>query len=179
MPKAKPSKDKTPSFTYLIEKKREGGEFADEEIRNIVDAILDEEMPEYQQAAWVMATFFQGMSAQETANFTEEMMLSGEVIEMMDVSRPKIEKYSTAGVGDKTTLVLGPLASAAGVAMPMMNGDDEEFLTSNCDKLKAIPKIKTSMELEEFAAQVRKLGCAFADRHEEISPVESILYELR
>ena len=139
MPKAKPSKDKTPSFTYLIEKKREGGEFADEEIRNIVDAILDEEMPEYQQAAWVMATFFQGMSAQETANFTEEMMLSGEVIEMMDVSRPKIEKYSTAGVGDKTTLVLGPLASAAGVAMPMMNGDDEEFLTSNCDKLKAIP----------------------------------------
>ena len=77
MPKAKPSKDKTPSFTYLIEKKREGGEFSDEEIRNIVDAILDEEMPEYQQAAWVMATFFHGMSAQEIANFTEEMMLSG------------------------------------------------------------------------------------------------------
>ena len=179
MPKAKPSKDKTPSFTYLIEKKREGGEFSDEEIRNIVDAILDEEMPEYQQAAWVMATFFQGMSAQEIANFTEEMMLSGEVIEMMDVSRPKIEKYSTAGVGDKTTLVLGPLAAAAGVAMPLMNGDDEEFLTSNSDKLKAIPKISTEMELEEFSAEVRKLGCAFADRHEEISPVESILYELR
>ena len=111
-----------------IEKKREGNEYADEEIRSIVDAILDEEMPEYQQAAWVMTTFFQGMSAQEIANFTEEMMLSGEVIEMMDVSRPKIEKYSTGGVGDKTTLVLGPLAAASGVAMPMMNGDDEEHL---------------------------------------------------
>ena len=107
----------------------------DDEIRFIVDSILDEEMPEYQQAAWVMSVFFQGMSAQETAFFTEEMMLSGEVIEMSDVSRPKIEKYSTGGVGDKTTLVLGPLAAAAGVAMPLMNGDDEEFLSSNCEKI--------------------------------------------
>ncbi len=178
MPTAKSSKD-TPSFTHLIEKKRDGGEFTDEEIRSIVDAILDEEMPEFQQAAWVMTTFFQGMSAQEIAYFAEEMMLSGEVIEMMDVSRPKIEKYSTGGVGDKTSLVLGPLAAAAGVAMPMMNGDDEEYLTSNSEKLKAIPKVGTEMDLEEFSTQVRKLGCTFADRHEEISPVESILYELR
>ena len=175
---AKSSKD-TPSFTYLIEKKRDGGEFTDEEIRSIVDSILDEEMPEFQQAAWVMTTFFQGMSAQEIAFFAEEMMLSGEVIEMMDVSRPKIEKYSTGGVGDKTSLVLGPLSAAAGVAMPLMNGDDEEFLTSNSEKLKAIPKVKTDIDLEDFTTQVRKLGCAFADLHEEISPVESILYELR
>ncbi len=178
MPTSKSSKD-SPSFTYLIEKKRDGGEFSDDEIRLIVDAILDEEMPEFQQAAWVMTTFFQGMSAQEIAFFAEEMMLSGEVIEMMDVSRPKIEKYSTGGVGDKTTLVLGPLSAAAGVAMPLMNGDDEEFLSSNSEKLKAIPKVKTAMDLEEFSTQVRKLGCAFADLHEEISPVESILYELR
>ena len=110
------------------------------------------------------------MSAQEIAYFAEEMMLSGEVIEMMDVSRPKIEKCSTGGVGDKTSLVLGPLAAAAGVAMPLMNGDDEEFLSSNSEKLKAIPKVGTKMDLEEFSTQVRKLGCAFADRHEEISP---------
>ena len=101
MPKAKSEKPTIETFTRLIEKKREGKEYMDQEIRSIVDAILDEEMPEYQQAAWVMTTFFQGMSAQEIANFTEEMMLSGEVIEMMDVSRPKIEKYSTGGVGDK------------------------------------------------------------------------------
>ena len=143
MPKAKSFRDNKPSFSYLIEKKRDGGEFTDEEIRFIVDSILDEEMPEFQQAAWVMATYFQGMSAQETASFAEEMMLSGEVIEMMDVSRPKIEKYSTGGVGDKTSLVLGPLAAAAGVAMPLMNGDDEEFLTSNGEKLSAIPKMST------------------------------------
>lgn len=179
MPKAKLSKDTKPSFSYLIEKKRDGGEFTTEEIRFIVDSILDEEMPEFQQAAWVMATFFQGMSAQETAYFAEEMMLSGEVIEMMDVSRPKIEKYSTGGVGDKTSLVLGPLAAAAGVAMPLMNGDDEEFLTSNSEKLSAIPNINTSIDLEDFSDQVRKTGCSFADLHEEISPVEAILYELR
>jgi pyrimidine-nucleoside phosphorylase len=179
MLKAKSSRDSKPSFSYLIEKKRDGGEFTDGEIRFIVDSILDEEMPEFQQAAWVMATYFQGMSAQETATFAEEMMLSGEVIEMMDVSRPKIEKYSTGGVGDKTSLVLGPLAAAAGVAMPLMNGDDEEFLTSNGEKLSAIPKINTAIGLEEFSEQIRKVGCAFADLHEEISPVESILYELR
>ena len=179
MPKASSAKPSISSFTYLIEKKREGNEYSDDEIRSIVDAILDEEMPEYQQAAWVMTTFFQGMSAHEIANFTEEMMLSGEVIEMMDVSRPKIEKYSTGGVGDKTSLVLGPLAAASGVAMPMMNGDDEEFLTSTTEKLKAIPKVNTDIDLEDFTAQVRKLGCAFAERHPEISPVEEILYKLR
>ena len=147
MPKAK---KEAPSFSYLIEKKRDGGEYTDEEVRVIVDAILDEEMPEFQQSAWIMTNFFKGMSAQEISFLAEEMMLSGEVIEMMDVSRPKIEKYSTAGVGDKTTLVLGPLAAVAGVAMPLMNGYDEEFLTSNCEKLKAIPKIKTNLGLGRF-----------------------------
>ena len=176
MPKAK---KEAPSFSYLIEKKRDGGEYTDEEVRVIVDAILDEEMPEFQRSAWIMTNFFKGMSAQEISFLAEEMMLSGEVIEMMDVSRPKIEKYSTAGVGDKTTLVLGPLAAVAGVAMPLMNGYDEEFLTSNCEKLKAIPKIKTNLDLEDFHAQVRKIGCAFADRNDEISPVENILYDLR
>ena len=135
-----------PSFSHLVEKKRDGGEFSDEEIRFIVDSILDEKMPKFQQAAFAMAVYFQGMSAQETAVFSEEMMLSGEVIEMMDVSRPKIEKYSTGGVGDKTSLVLGPLAAASGVAMPMMNGDDEEFLTSTTEKLKAIPKVNTDID---------------------------------
>ena len=107
-----------------------------------------------------MTNFFKGMSAQEIAFLAEEMMLSGEVIEMMDVSRPKIEKYSTGGVGDKTSLVLGPLSAVAGVAMPLMNGYDEEFLTSNSEKLKAIPKIKTDLD-DTFHAQVRKIGCAF------------------
>ena len=134
--------------------------------------------PEFQQSAWIMTNFFKGMSAQEIAYLAEEMMLSGEVIEMMDVSRPKIERYSTGGVGDKTTLVLGPLSAVVGVAMPMMNGYDEEFLTSNSEKLQAIQKSKPSWTSMIFMQRF-KFGCAFADRNDEISPVENILYDLR
>ena len=104
MPKAK---KEAPSFSYLIEKKRDGGEYTDE-VRSIVDAILDEEMPEFQQSAWIMTNFFKGMSAQEIAYLAEEMMLSGEVIEMMDVS-VKNRKIFNRRSRDKNLLVLGPL----------------------------------------------------------------------
>src|SRR5262249_20207894 len=99
-----------PSFNFLIEKKRDGGEFTQEEIRYIIDSTLDGEMPQHQLAALAMAIYFSGMSAQETADLTEEMMLSGEVIDLSHIAKPKIDKYSTGGVGDKTSLVLVPLA---------------------------------------------------------------------
>jgi len=168
-----------PSFSYLIEKKRDGGEFTDEEIRFIVDSILDKEMPEFQMAALAMAIYFQGMSAQETAVLAEEMMLSGEVIDLSKLTRPKIAKYSTGGVGDKTTLVLAPLAAACGVIMPAMNGVDENFVISNLDKLNAIPKFKPDMELKEFIKQLDKVGCAIVSQHPEIAPVDGMLYDLR
>jgi len=168
-----------PSYSYLIEKKRDDGEFLDEEIRYVVDSILDEEMPRYQQAAWVMSVYFKGMSAQETASFAEEMMLSGEVLELTSISRPKVDKYSTGGVGDKTTLVLGPLAAAAGVAMPTMNGVDEEFLISNLLKLSSIPGFSKKCDLDDFLEQVRSVGVAFVEQHKEIAPVDTILYNLR
>jgi pyrimidine-nucleoside phosphorylase len=168
-----------PSYSYLLEKKRDGGEFSDEEIRYIVDSILDEEMPEFQQAAFAMAVYFQGMSAQETAVFAEEMMLSGEVIDLTRISRPKIDKYSTGGVGDKTTLVLAPLAAAAGVVMPTMNGVDEEHVISNLDKLSAIPKFNPVLDLKGFKAQLKKVGCTFIQQDPEIAPVDSILYKMR
>src|SRR5574339_1208093 len=91
-----------PTFEFLIEKKRDGGEFTQEEIRYIIDSTLDGEMPRHQLAALAMAIYFQGMSAQETADLTEEMMLSGEVIDLSHIAKPKIDKYSTGGVGDKT-----------------------------------------------------------------------------
>ncbi len=168
-----------PSYTHLVEKKRDGGEFSDEEVRFIVDSILDEEMPEFQQAALAMAVFFQGMSAQETAIFAEEMMLSGEVIDLTSISRPKIDKFSTGGVGDKTTLVLAPLAAAAGVVMPTMNGVDEEYIISNLDKLSAIPGFNPVLDLKGFKSQLTKVGCTFIRQDPEIAPVDSILYKLR
>lgn len=168
-----------PSFSYLIEKKRDGGEFTEDEIRYIVDSTLDKEMPEFQMAALAMAIYFQGMSAQETAVFAEEMMLSGEVIDLAKITRPKIAKYSTGGVGDKTTLVLAPLAAAAGVVMPCMNGVDENFVISTLDKLSAIPKINLDMDLNPFIEQLAEVGCAIVQQHPDIAPVDGILYELR
>ena len=168
-----------PSFSHLIEKKRDGGEFSDEEIRFVIDSILDEEMPNFQQAALAMAVYFQGMSAQETAVFAEEMMLSGEVVDLTQIARPKIDKYSTGGVGDKTTMVLGPLAAACGVVMPTMNGVDEEHLISNLDKLSAIPKFEPEMDIKTFKAQLKKVGCTFIKQDEEIAPVDALLYKLR
>ncbi len=107
------------------------------------------------------------------------MMLSGEVIDLTAISRPKIEKYSTGGVGDKTTLVLCPLAAACGVVMPNINGSDEEFLISTRDKLSAIPGIKTSMSMERFVNQLQEVGCAIVGQPDDIAPVDAILYNLR
>ena len=174
-----PRKFIKPSYAYLVEKKRDGGEFSQEEIRYIVDSLLDKEMPEYQMAALAMAIYFQGMSAQETAILAEEMMLSGEVVDLSKITRPKIDKYSTGGVGDKTSLVLTPLAVACGVVMPMMVGQDEEFLISSLDKLDAIPGFNSKMNLDQFVDQLKTTGCTIVDQSDEIAPVDGTLYRLR
>lgn len=168
-----------PSFSYIIEKKRKGEEFTQEEIRFIVDSVMDEEMPDYQLAALLMAVYFQGMSAQETATFAEEMMLSGEVVELSRITRPKIDKFSTGGVGDKTSLVLPALAAASGVIMPMMNGNDEEFLLSTLEKLQAIPGFRAELTLKEFVKQLKAHNCAIAAQAEDIAPVDAKLYAMR
>ncbi len=168
-----------PSFSYLIEKKRDGGEFSQEEIRFIVDSMVDGTLPEYQLAALAMAIYFQGMSAQETAVLAEEMMLSGEVIDLSEITKPKIDKYSTGGVGDKTSIVLAPLAAACGVVMPMMNGVDEEFIITNLEKLSAIPGFDPKLKLPEFIAQLREVNCAIVRQDKGIAPVEEILYKMR
>ncbi len=174
-----PRKFIKPTFSYLVEKKRDGGEFTPEEIRFIVESIFDKEMPDFQQAALLMAVFFQNMSAQETAAYAEEMMLSGEVVDLSSFTRPKIDKYSTGGVGDKTSLVLGPLAAACGVLMPTMNGEDEDYGIRNLTKLSSIPGFKAEASLEEFQEQLRLVGCCMVEKHPEIAPVDEILYKLR
>ncbi|MDX2110513.1 MAG: thymidine phosphorylase [Verrucomicrobiota bacterium] len=168
-----------PSYSYLIEKKRDGGEFTQDEVRYIVDSIIDKEMPDFQLAALAMAIYFQGMSAQETAILAEEIMLSGEVVDLSGITKPKIDKYSTGGVGDKTSLVLAPLSAACGVVMPMMNGVDEEFVISNLDKLNAIPGFNADISLDQFVKQLNNVGCAIARQSKQIAPVDDILFQLR
>lgn len=168
-----------PSFTYLIEKKRDGGEFTDEEIRFIVDSINDEEMPDFQLAALTMAIYFQGMSAQETATFAEEVMLSGDVVDLSKIAKPKIDKYSTGGVGDKTSMVLAPLAAACGVVSPSLKGLEEDFVISDFDKLSAISGFNSNLSLKEIVKQLDTIGCVICAQNEQITPVDTRFYEMR
>lgn len=168
-----------PSFAYLIEKKRDGGEFSQEEIRFVVDSIIDGKMPDYQLSALAMAIYFQGMSAHEAATLAEEMMLSGEVIDLSHITMPKVDKYSTGGVGDKSSLVLVPLAAACGVVMPMMNGIDEEFVISTLRKLHSIPGFRSDLDLDAFVKQLKTVHCAICQQSPEIAPVDKVLYRLR
>jgi pyrimidine-nucleoside phosphorylase len=168
-----------PSFSYLIEKKRDGGEFSQEEIRYIIDSTLDGEMPQHQLAALLMAIYFANMSAQETAILTEEMMLSGEVIDLSHIAKPKIDKYSTGGVGDKTSLVLVPLAMASGVVVPMMCGTDQEYVINALDQLGAIPGFKGVQSIPHFTEQLGQIGGAIVAQVPDLAPADAKFYELR
>ena len=168
-----------PSFNYLIEKKRDGQEFTQEEIRFIVDSTLDGDMPQHQLAALLMAIYFANMSAQETAILTEEMMLSGEVIDLSHIAKPKIDKYSTGGVGDKTSLVLVPLAMAAGVVVPMMCGVEHDLIISPLDKMAAFPGFNSQLSIEDFTKQLARIGGAIVQQDEKLAPADAKFYALR
>src|ERR1044072_285237 len=167
-----------PTFNFLIEKKRDGGEFTQEEIRYIIDSTLDGEMPQPQLAALAMAMYFSGIAAQEPADLTEEMMLSGEVIDLSHIAKPKIDKYSTGGVGDKTALVLAPLAMASGVVVPMMCGVEQEFVITTLAKLLAVPGFKSHMSIQHFVDQLARVGGAIAEQSPELAPADKIFYDL-
>ena len=168
-----------PTFTQLIEKKRDGQEFSQEEIRYIVDSTLDGDMPKHQLSALLMAIYFANMSAQETTILTEEMMLSGEVIDLSRIAKPKIDKYSTGGVGDKTSLVLTPLAMAAGVVVPSMCGVEHDYIISPLHKLRSFPGFKDELSIEDFVKQLAKIGGAIVKQDEKLAPADAIFYALR
>ncbi len=168
-----------PSYSYLIEKKRDGDEFTETEVRNIVDSILDGEIPDYQMAALLMAIYFKDMSAQETALFAEEMILTGDILDLSRITRPKVAKYSTGGVGDKTTLILSAIGAACGVVVPCMSSPDEDFVITVHDKLSSVPGVKTKMAVDAFIKQLATVGCAIAQHDNNISPSDEIIYKMR
>ncbi|MDR0417899.1 MAG: thymidine phosphorylase [Puniceicoccales bacterium] len=168
-----------PSYAYLIEKKRDGEEFSDDEIRFITNSILDKTIPDHQLAALAMAVYFQGMTPQEIAVFTEEMMLTGEVFELPRITKPKLDRYATGGVGDKTGLVLIPLAAACGIAVPSMIGEEEGFVISDLDKLRSIPGFQTNIPHDQFVKQLQQIGCAVIEQCSEITPINTLLFKLR
>src|ERR1051325_4410264 len=130
-------------------------------------------------AAWLMAAFLNGLSEAETQALVEEMLHSGEVLSLHEITAPKVDKHSTGGVGDKTSLVIAPIAAACGVAVPMISGRGLAPTGGTLDKLEAIPGFRTNLSLNEFRAVLKRCGLALAGQTREIAPADRKLYALR
>jgi pyrimidine-nucleoside phosphorylase/thymidine phosphorylase len=163
----------------VIQRKRDGHALSPDEIRFFVDAYTRGVIPDYQAAALAMAIFFRGMSADETLTLTEAMMRTGEVLDLSDVPGTKVDKHSTGGVGDKTSLVLGPLAAACGVSVPMISGRGLAHTGGTLDKLESIPGFRVNLSLKEFRGVLTRCGLAFIGQTPEIAPTDRKLYALR
>lgn len=163
----------------IIYKKREGGELSREEIHFFITDYVAGRIPDYQAAALLMAIFFRGLSRRETFELTDAMRYSGDTVDLSSISGIKVDKHSTGGVGDKTTLIVAPLASACGVPIAKMSGRGLGFTGGTVDKMESIPGFRTSLEPEEFLSQVRKIGMAVIGQTAHITPADKKLYALR
>jgi pyrimidine-nucleoside phosphorylase len=163
----------------LILRKRGGEELSVEEIQFLINGYTTGEIPDYQISAFLMATYFSGMTDRELSSFTEVMIGSGEVLDLSDIPGVKVDKHSTGGVGDKTSLICAPIAAAAGVVVPMISGRGLGHTGGTLDKLESIPGLSTDLTIEQFRAQLAEMGLAFMGQSEEIAPADKRLYALR
>jgi len=163
----------------LIHRKRDGEELSTEEIAYVVDGYTNGTIPDYQASAFLMAVFFSGMTDREVSALTERMTQSGEKVDLSSIPGVKVDKHSTGGVGDKTSLIAAPLAAAAGVIVPMISGRALGHTGGTLDKLESIPGFRTNLSLEEFRAQLVQHGLAFIGQTPEVAPADNRFYALR
>jgi len=173
----------------LIRRKRDSGELAREEIEFLIEGYTRDEIPDYQMAAWLMAVVLKGMTRAELAALTEAMLYSGKVLNFTDL-RPKhphsleaipglVDKHSTGGVGDKTSLVIAPVAAAGGLLVPMISGRGLGHSGGTLDKLESIPGFRVNLTHEEFRYVLSFCGCALIGQTAEIAPADKKIYALR
>jgi pyrimidine-nucleoside phosphorylase len=163
----------------IIMKKRDGHALDRGEIVAFVDGVTTGALPDYQASALLMAILLRGMTPQETAWLTDAMVHSGIRVDLRDLPGVKVDKHSTGGVGDKTSLVLAPIAAACGVPVPMMSGRGLGHTGGTLDKLESIPGFRTALSLEEMRAALERTGCAMLGQTAQIAPADKKLYALR
>jgi pyrimidine-nucleoside phosphorylase/thymidine phosphorylase len=163
----------------LIHRKRDGEELSTDEIAFLVDGYTSGSIPDYQMSAFLMSVFFSGMTDREVSSLTDRMVRSGEVVDLSSIPGPKVDKHSTGGVGDKTSLIAAPLAAAAGVVIPMISGRALGHTGGTLDKLEAIPGFRTDLTIDEFRAQLAEHKLTFVGQTPQIAPADGKLYSLR
>ncbi|PYZ98505.1 pyrimidine-nucleoside phosphorylase [Alteribacter lacisalsi] len=163
----------------LIEKKRDGETLTNEEIKFIVDGYTKDEIPDYQMSAWAMAVFFRGMTDEESAALTDAIVHSGDTIDLSAIEGTKVDKHSTGGVGDTTTLVLAPLVASAGVPVAKMSGRGLGHTGGTIDKLEAIPGFSVEISNDRFIELVNRNKVAVIGQTADLTPADKKLYSLR
>ena len=163
----------------LIHRKRDGEELSAEEIQFLVDGYNRTEIPDYQISAFLMAVYFSGMTDREVSVMTESMMNSGSIVDLSAIPGIKVDKHSTGGVGDKTSLIASPIAAAAGVVVPMISGRALGHTGGTLDKLESIPGFRTDLTIDEFRELLAQHKLAFIGQSPEIVPADNKLYALR
>jgi pyrimidine-nucleoside phosphorylase len=165
--------------TDLIRRKRDGGELERSEIEYLINGCTRDAIPDYQMSAWLMAVLLRGLSRAELAALTESMLHSGQVLDFSDLPAPKVDKHSTGGVGDKTSLVLAPVVAAGGLYVPMISGRGLGHTGGTLDKLEAIPGFNVNLPVADFRRVLTQCGAAMIGQTAEIAPADKRLYALR
>ena len=165
--------------TELIRKKRDNETLTKEEILFLVDNYTKNKIPDYQFSAFLMSVYFNGMNKEETSALTEAMLYSGKALNLNSIPGIKVDKHSTGGVGDKTSLILAPIVAAVGVKVPMISGRGLGHSGGTLDKLESIPGFRTDLTLSEYKNALKKAGAVLIGQTKEIAPADKLIYALR